>query len=266
MSDEPPQSTPAETALPQSPFVALSMEHLDPTQFEELCFDLLHELGFVNVDWRKGTNKKGSPSDRGRDLVAALERADVDGHVYHETWFVDCKHYKKGVPPEALQGLMTWADAERPDTVLVMASGFLSNPAKDWLVQYRRNRSPAFRIRYWERPTIERLVGRNEQLMAKHDIYPASMRTVGEIIGAEEERYLKAWYGRKPRPGQKVYGNPLEPDIEKQMRKAMKEVEERFGVDELNRIVADDFSWGHHMGELSALRWVLGEDWGNGDT
>jgi hypothetical protein len=46
----------------------------------------------------------------------------VDGHTYHETWFVDCKHYKRGVPPAALQGLLTWAEAEHPDVVLVIAS------------------------------------------------------------------------------------------------------------------------------------------------
>ena len=241
------------------------MSHLDSTQFEELCFDLLHDLQFENVDWRKGTNKKGSPSDRGRDLVADFRRHDADGHTYNEQWFVDCKHYKKGVPPEALQGLMTWAESERPDTALIMASGFLSNPAKDWLENYTANRSPAFRIRYWERPTIERLVGRNESLMAKYDIYPASMRTVADIVNAEEEHYLKAWWGRKPAPGQ-VTHPPLKPDIEKQMRKAMKEVEEKFGLEELEKVVDSDFAWAHHMGELSALRWVLGDEWGNGDT
>ena len=35
----------------------LSFEHLDATQFEEFCSDLLHELKFVNIDWRKGTGK-----------------------------------------------------------------------------------------------------------------------------------------------------------------------------------------------------------------
>src|SRR3954471_7455262 len=53
----------------------------EPTDFEEFCHDLLIELGFVNVDWRKGTPKRASSSDRGRDLVAQRELTDVDGHT-----------------------------------------------------------------------------------------------------------------------------------------------------------------------------------------
>ena len=80
------------------PFGSISFANLDDTDFEEFCFDLLTELGFVNIDWRKGAPKKASPSDRGRDIVAHLERNDVDGHRYFEKWFVDAKHYERGVP------------------------------------------------------------------------------------------------------------------------------------------------------------------------
>ena len=76
-------------------------DDMTDTEFEEFCFELMRELGFVNVDWRKGTPKAASPADRGRDIVAEMERADADGASFTETWFVDCKHYDKGVPPEA---------------------------------------------------------------------------------------------------------------------------------------------------------------------
>ena len=82
------------------------------------------ELEHVNkLDWRKGTPKKASPADRGRDIVARVERTDPDGSKHVETWFVDCKHYDSGVPPEALQGLLAWSQAERPEVALVIASG-----------------------------------------------------------------------------------------------------------------------------------------------
>jgi Restriction endonuclease len=106
--------------LPQGSLGSISFANLDETDFEEFCYDLLFQLGFVNIDWRKGTPKKASPADRGRDIVAQLEHVDVDGHKYFDTWFIDCKHYKRGVPPEALQGLTTWAEAERPGTALVI--------------------------------------------------------------------------------------------------------------------------------------------------
>ena len=56
---------------------AVKFDRLSPTDSEEFCFDLMSESGFINVDWRKGTPKPASPSDRGRDITAELERSDV---------------------------------------------------------------------------------------------------------------------------------------------------------------------------------------------
>ena len=36
---------------------AVRFDQLTATDFEEFCFDLLAEVGFINVDWRKGTPK-----------------------------------------------------------------------------------------------------------------------------------------------------------------------------------------------------------------
>jgi hypothetical protein len=112
----------------------LDFDVLDETEFEEFCFDLLNELGFINVDWRKGTGLKASPADRGRDIEADLEHSDVAGARHVEKWFVDCKHHKRGIPPEKVQGLLAWAHAERPHVALIIASNFLCG---------RRGRSPA---------------------------------------------------------------------------------------------------------------------------
>jgi hypothetical protein len=40
---------------------------LSPRGFEELVFDLLASVGFVNLDWYRRTPKNSSPSDRRRD-------------------------------------------------------------------------------------------------------------------------------------------------------------------------------------------------------
>src|SRR5664279_1621233 len=168
---------------------SISFEGLDPTDFEEFCRDLLIDQGFVNVDWRKGTPKQASPSDRGRDLVGQLERRDVDGHVHYETWFVDCKHYKTGVPPEALNGLTTWAQTERPDVALVICSGYLSNTAKDWLDQYQKNNRPPFRLRYWERPQLSSMISANMDLAWTHGISHSELRKMADIQAAENEMF-----------------------------------------------------------------------------
>lgn len=147
-----------------------SLDHLSPSDFEEFCFELLHELGFRNVSWRKGTGLEASPADQGRDIECALHRTDVDGTVHAEKWFVECKHYAKGVPPKDLQGALSWAAAERPGTLLIIASNFLSNPTKEYLVAYQRENKPAFRIKYWEKPEIERLTLSRSQLLRKYNL------------------------------------------------------------------------------------------------
>jgi len=132
--------------------MAISFDGLSSTDFEGFCADLLHASGFVNIDWRKGTGLATSPADKGRDIVCDHLRVEPDGSQHFERWFIDCKHFKSGVPPRELQNLLVWAEAERPDVALVIASNFLSNPAKEYLDTYRSNNRPSFKIRYWEKP------------------------------------------------------------------------------------------------------------------
>lgn len=243
----------------------LDFEGFDETDFEEFCFQLLDGLdGFANVDWRKGTPKQASPADRGRDIVAEVERRDVDGTKYNEIWFVDCKHYTKGVPPEALQGLLTWAQAERPHVALVIASGFLSNPAKDYIQTYAEKNRPSFRIRYWERPILEKLTRGNRELLDRFLL--GGMRSQSEIIAAEEEFFDRVWHERhligiqEHERGDRV----MAADIYRRALEAAEEVRARWGDDKLGPYT--DFEWGMVNGKLSALRWVLGEDWDFLDT
>ena len=137
---------------PMKPF---SLDHLTDTEFEEFCFDLLNAMGATRMNWRKGTGYDSSPADQGRDIECYFARKDIDGQT-PERWFVECKHHRHGVPPEKLQGILTSAVAERPDVVLIIASNFLSNPAKNYLETYQRNNNPPFRIKRWERPDLER--------------------------------------------------------------------------------------------------------------
>lgn len=237
---------------------AVRFDGLSPTEFEECCFDLLTECGFINVDWRKGTAKNASPSDRGRDITAEFHRDDVDGHQYVETWFVDCKHYKRGVPPEALQGTITWAQSERPSTVLFIASGYLSNSAKDWIATYAKT-DPPFRIRVWELPQLRRLLADRLEVAFKHNVEVSSLRRVSDILAIESELGDKLWYGRKP-PDDNV-PNDWDPHLVEGMLAAKRLMERQYGLEELESHFESDFQWGMLSGKISALRWVLGEEW-----
>jgi restriction endonuclease len=147
-----------------------SLDHLSDVEFEQFCFDLLGELGFINIRWRKGSGLSTSPSDRGRDIVCQRECEDVDGNRYFETWFVECKHSRRGVSPDKIAGSLIWAAAERPDRLLLVASNFFSNPTHDCVADYVRNNTPSFRIKLWERPDLEKLTITKSRLRRKYSV------------------------------------------------------------------------------------------------
>lgn len=149
---------------------AFSFDHLTEVEFESFCYDLLWEMGFTNIDWRKGTGLASSPSDHGRDIECQLKVTDIDGEVYIEKWFVECKHYKQGVPIEKLQNALAWAISERPNKLLIIASNFLSNPTKDALKSYIDKQKPSFLIKIWEKPLLERLCIKKVDLLRKYEI------------------------------------------------------------------------------------------------
>jgi hypothetical protein len=236
---------------------------MDATDFEEFCFELLHELGFVNIDWRKGTPLPSSPADSGRDIVAQWERTDPDGSMHFETWFVEAKHHKRAVPPKELASLIAWAHAERPHVALVIASGALSNPAKDWIGDYVVNNRPPFAISYWERPILDRLTRGKRELLDRYLV--GGMRSQGEVLAAESEFFDRVWYDRHllTIALHEDGSRPLDPAILKVAKEAAERV--RASRADLSP-VKDDFEWGMWSGKLSALRWVLGDDWDNLDT
>lgn len=262
MIDDAPTDDPNDAREPTDDEVALgdlNFEPLSSTDFEEFAFDLMSVNGFTNVDWRKGTPLGSSPSDRGRDIVATRTMRDVDGYEHLERWFVDCKHYKRGVPPDALQNTLAWANAERPDVVLFIASGYLTNGAKDWIERNRQTSNPPYRVRTWEKPQLLKLVSNHLDVAFKHDVGTSELRRVSDILKLEDEMHLRLWYGRKPHDDD-VDNYDWSEDLKAGMIAAKRRVEEQYGIDKLEADVSSDWNWGYLSGHVSALRWVLGDD------
>lgn len=240
----------------------IHFKNLTNLGFEEFCFHLLRRLGFINLDWRKGTPRESSPADSGRDIVAHQHREDVDGARFHDIWFVDCKHYNRAVPPTELQNALSWAEAERPNVLLFIASGYFSNPAKDYLETYRQNRRPYFRIKTWEFPQLTHALASRHSLVYEYDLVKdsAKKRSAREVQKAAHEYEDKIWYGRST-PESRMTG--WEPRLRRDVLKGQRIMEKRYG----KRLMAkNDFEWGMFNGKLSALRWVLGDDWDMLDT
>ena len=147
-----------------------SFDHLSPSEFEEFCFEFLQNIGFINVNWRKGTGHSSSPSDQGRDIECGRVIEDIDGDTTIEKWIIECKHYKSGVSPDKIQGILTWANSIRPDKVLIIVSNFLSNPCKNYIEEYIQNNKPPFKIKYWEKKDLEKTTQGQSLLLKKYNI------------------------------------------------------------------------------------------------
>lgn len=63
----------------QLPYI-VDLEKLDPREFENLCFELIAQMGFRRVEW--GTEF------REIDVVATLPKKDPDGYEYQELWLI----------------------------------------------------------------------------------------------------------------------------------------------------------------------------------
>jgi len=148
----------------------IDFSHLSKTEFEELCYDIIVARGFTNVNWRKGTGKQSSPSDNGRDIEADRISTDIDKTTILSKYFFECKHFEQGVPPTEIEGAIAWAEAERPDCLVIIASNFLSNPCKNYINTFKEKNKPKFQIRTWENKLLEDFLSDEKNICLKWKI------------------------------------------------------------------------------------------------
>ena len=107
-------------------------------------------------------------------------------------------------------------------------------------------------------------------------------RRLAEIVEAIDILFNQVWYNRHMIRRQKVDSGktklveketfpvkdhtrrPIQRDVWERALKAAAKVEKKYGLENLGPW--DDFQWGMINGKLSALRWVLGDEWDMLDT
>lgn len=133
---------------------------LSPDLFEELCFDLLDELGFKQLVWRQG-----GPDD-GRDIqgIKPVDAGLTD--PFEEIWFFECKRHKNGVPPAELNSKIAWADADKPHHYVFFISSYLTPRARDWITKIQTDKR--YRIHVVEGKRLQELVARSRKLTSRY--------------------------------------------------------------------------------------------------
>jgi hypothetical protein len=111
-------------------------------------------------------------------------------------------------------------------------------------------------------------VANKHSLVWEYGLLATKTRPIPEILKWEEEFHDLIWYDRKLMLQRRLKAGKetINPEIKKGMLAAMRRAEKKYGKKKLRNYYEDDFEWGMLNGKLSALRWVLGDDWDMLDT
>jgi hypothetical protein len=98
------------------------------SEFEELCCDLLSELGFTNII------RQASGTQFGFDISADKKKRHKP-----ERWIFECKKYSSRVPLKEISNKLLWADTQRDiHCFVIISNAALSNDLNKLLSSYRR--------------------------------------------------------------------------------------------------------------------------------
>lgn len=168
--------------------LSLNWSEVAPDDFEELVFQLLGELKFVNREWFRG------PGDRGRDIRATTILEDLPGHVETLKWIVECKRYTRSVSPSDLRPSIDWTIAHRPDRYLLATTSWLTPDTKDWLEQVDHKYN--IRCQVLEGSELEELARRYEP---QKYLYLLETQSGGPVPAHQAVlRRLSAAFAREP--------------------------------------------------------------------
>lgn len=103
-------------------------------------------------------------------------------------------------------------------------------------------------------------------VLADEEEWHHEPRSEEEVLAAMEALFDKVWYNRHWNMLDAIERGKekISPAVLKLALEAARRKEEQYGKDQLGPW--DDFEWGMLNGKLSALRWVLGDEWDFLDT
>lgn len=132
------------------------------SEFEEMCFDLISEAGYTNLDWRKGS------ADNGRDIQCELAETNILSGDYISKWFIECKFYTGGVPVDKVSTKFDWADVEGPDNLILITSSHFSDSTKRWIE--KKKDKVNYRVSVIDGINLKRIILRFPRIIFKYFI------------------------------------------------------------------------------------------------
>ncbi len=114
--------------------------------------------------------------------------------------------------------------------------------------------------------SYEDFQGLKEELLSRIDAQQGTPRSEEEIGSAIDELFDKIWYDRHQVLKHQIETGreTVNSDIWFEAEEAAKKIEAKYPKSELGP--HSDFDWGMINGKLSALRWVMGDEWDFLDT
>ena len=140
----------------------INFEKLSPQHFEQLVFDLLQKLGFINV------RLSGLGKDLGFDAIAEFRQKDPFGAETREVYLVELKLYRNSrADLRTLRELVHSAE-NYPEVskLLLVTNGNLTSVALDWVSN--TSKVTGIPIRIVDGTELKRLLFQNTDLVSKY--------------------------------------------------------------------------------------------------
>lgn len=153
----------------------LDFSGITPVELENLVFHLLDEMGFSNIQWRKG-GEGNSATDGGRDLEATFWSVRPGVSREEKYWF-EVKYRTGQLEKHQVQSTVLNASGnDSKDNVVIITNKTVSNPTLDWLGEFQAShKTPVVTI--WQGHDLEILLRKNARTLAR--FLPSSLAFSG---------------------------------------------------------------------------------------
>lgn len=136
----------------------LDWDRINDQDFEELCYSILRNEGFLNIRW---IGRSGG--DRGRDITCIKNETPFPGMQRTITYIAQCKKWQSRAPaPSDLSSTIAWAEAHRPNVLMLMVSNILTSDTNDWIDIIKTDKS--YDILVYDLKLFEEFLERNNDI------------------------------------------------------------------------------------------------------